>query len=52
MAEIDEVFCQPGYYDETPPEEVSELEGERVALQERVAQLLEEWEYVAGELEE
>ncbi len=51
VAEIDRLFCMPGYYDATPPAEVTELEAERAALQGRVEHLMGRWESVERELE-
>jgi ATPase subunit of ABC transporter with duplicated ATPase domains len=51
VAEIDEAFCAPGYYEETPPAEITGLEGERASLEERMQTLMEEWEEVERELE-
>jgi ABC-type multidrug transport system ATPase subunit len=46
IAEIDALFCRPGYYDETATEEVTSLEREREQAQERASALVEEWETV------
>jgi len=51
VAEIDQVFCQPGYYDATPPDQVAGLEGERAAVQGRLEKLMAQWESVERELE-
>jgi len=51
IAEIDGAFCEPGFYQRTPPEEVVALEAERAARQADVEKLLEEWEAVEAELE-
>jgi len=51
VAEIDEAFCAPGYYDETPAARITGMEGERTSLEEKVQQLMEEWENVERELE-
>jgi ATPase subunit of ABC transporter with duplicated ATPase domains len=48
IAEIDETFCAPGYFERTPKAESSALERERSRLQSEVERLMEEW----GELEE
>jgi len=50
LAEIDEVFCQPNYYEATPADEVRALEDERTALQEEVTDLTTEWERIEAEL--
>jgi ATPase subunit of ABC transporter with duplicated ATPase domains len=51
IAEIDAGFCQPGYYEATPPDEVAGVERERAALQRRVEHLMAEWESLERELE-
>jgi ATPase subunit of ABC transporter with duplicated ATPase domains len=48
IAEIDEAFCGPGYFERTPKAESSALERERARLLAQVEQLMEQW----GELEE
>jgi len=52
IAAIEATFARPGYFEETPPEEVAELEAKRSALQDEAARLLEEWEGVERALEE
>jgi hypothetical protein len=47
VAEIDETFCAPGYFENTPKAESSALERERTRLLEEVERLMQEW----GELE-
>jgi chaperonin cofactor prefoldin len=44
VAEIDELFCQPGYYEQTAPGAVREMEDERSRLNSEVADLTSEWE--------
>ena len=44
IKEIDELFCQPLYYERTSLEQVTELETERKILNREVADLLGEWE--------
>jgi ATPase subunit of ABC transporter with duplicated ATPase domains len=51
IAEIDTLFCGPGYYDRTPPDDVVKLESERARLQQRVERMMGEWEGVEAELE-
>jgi ABC-type multidrug transport system ATPase subunit len=48
---IDEIFCRPGYYDETPPERVAKLEGERLELQAELERSTEAWDEVERALE-
>ena len=50
VAEIDEVFCQPAYYERTAPDEVKALETERTSLQSEVADLMSEWERAEEEV--
>ncbi len=50
--EIDTLFCRPGYYEDTPPEEIRALEEERDRLQGEVEDLLARWEAAAQELYE
>ena len=51
VAAIDEVFCRPGYYDETPQEEVSALEDERVGLRSEMERLTADWDAVERALD-
>jgi ATPase subunit of ABC transporter with duplicated ATPase domains len=51
IAAIDQLFAQPGFYNENPIEDVRALERERVAMQVRVEELLKDWERVELELE-
>jgi ATPase subunit of ABC transporter with duplicated ATPase domains len=50
VAEIDEVFCDPTYYERASPEEVKILETERTSLQGDVADLTSEWESAEEEI--
>jgi ABC-type multidrug transport system ATPase subunit len=50
-AEIDGVFADPSFYDGADPERVASLNGERASLEQRLAELLGEWESVERELE-
>lgn len=52
VQEIDELFCDPGYYERTPPEKVRELEEERADLKARVMEHTQEWDSVVEELAE
>ena len=47
---INEMFCDPGFFDETSPEKVRKLEKEQKDLGERVDALLERWEELEREL--
>jgi ATPase subunit of ABC transporter with duplicated ATPase domains len=51
IGEIDQTFCEPGYHERTPPEEVAALTEERNALQGEMDALLAEWERVETEME-
>ncbi len=44
IEEIDQLFCRPGFYDETPAEELRALEEERAGLLGEVEELMPEWE--------
>jgi ABC-type multidrug transport system ATPase subunit len=50
VAEIDEVFCEPTYYERTSAGEVKILETERTSLQNEVAELTSEWERTEEEI--
>lgn len=51
IAEIDSTFAAPGYFDDTPSDDVRELQTERSRLQARVGPLLEEWERLERDIE-
>ena len=51
VAAIDQAFCEPDYYEKTPPDQVTRTEKERATLQEKVERLMEEWARVEEELE-
>jgi ATPase subunit of ABC transporter with duplicated ATPase domains len=48
--EINEIFCDPQYFERTPAADVKKLEQEQKRLTERVEQLMREWEGVEEEL--
>jgi ATPase subunit of ABC transporter with duplicated ATPase domains len=50
--EINEIFCNPSYFDRAPPDEVRQLEQEQKRLTKRVEELIEAWEVVEKELAE
>jgi ATPase subunit of ABC transporter with duplicated ATPase domains len=50
IREIDDRFCLPGFYEETPDERVRALEAERERLEARVSELMPRWETVEREL--
>ena len=49
---INELFCNPGFFDKTPEAEVRKLEREQKGLSEKVEAWMEEWEEVENELSE
>jgi ATPase subunit of ABC transporter with duplicated ATPase domains len=50
--EINELFCDPSFFERTPHPEVSRLEAEQKRNAARVAELMKEWEGIEGQLEE
>ena len=44
LEEIDAIFCEPTYYESTPPSEVKVLEAEMGRLKSEVTDLMAEWE--------
>ena len=44
LQEIDAIFCEPAYYERTPPSEVKVLEAEMGRLKSEVTDLMAEWE--------
>ena len=48
--EINEKFCNPGFFDATPRNEVQRLEGEQKRLNEEIAALMARWEALEAEL--
>ncbi|HKJ02306.1 MAG TPA: ABC-F family ATP-binding cassette domain-containing protein [Longimicrobiales bacterium] len=51
VADIDALFCRPGYFEDTPPAEVAALQAERAELQERTDALMDEWAAVERKIE-
>jgi ABC-type multidrug transport system ATPase subunit len=49
---INELFCNPGYFEKTPPEEVRKLENKQKGLKAKIEELMAEWEEIEKELEE
>ncbi|HVS65054.1 MAG TPA: ABC-F family ATP-binding cassette domain-containing protein [Thermoanaerobaculia bacterium] len=47
--EINETFCDPAYFERTPPTKVRRLETEQKELAARVAELMSEWERLEEE---
>jgi len=52
IGEIDQLFCEPGFFDAHPPEKVQALEDERSRLETRVSELMERWERTEEALKE
>ena len=55
VGEINELFCNPGFFDKSPPKEIQKLEREQKQLSEKVESSMAEWEEVEkeiGQLEE
>ena len=50
--EINESFCNPGFFDQTPDKEIRKLEQEQKKLSTRVDELMGRWEEVEKELAE
>ena len=49
--EINDIFCDPTYFDRTPHEDVRRIEQEQKTLSQRVAELLKEWEEIEKNLD-
>jgi len=50
VAAIDALFAKPGYFAQTPSDQVKSTRAERARLQERVERLMEEWEALEQEM--
>jgi ABC-type multidrug transport system ATPase subunit len=50
VAEIDRAFCEPGFFESTSREDVSQMEAEQAELRRRLERLHEEWGKVEEEL--
>jgi len=50
IGEINEMFCDPSYYDRAAPKQVRKLEGEQDELRARIEELTGEWERAEAEL--
>jgi ATPase subunit of ABC transporter with duplicated ATPase domains len=48
--EINEMFCNPGFFDKTSPKEVRKLEGEQAKLKDDVEAWMAEWEQIEADL--
>ncbi|MEL7060373.1 MAG: ATP-binding cassette domain-containing protein [Acidobacteriota bacterium] len=51
VAEINEKFCNPGFFDRTPDKEVRSLEREQKSLGERIDAAMERWQQIETDLE-
>jgi ATPase subunit of ABC transporter with duplicated ATPase domains len=51
-ASIDSLFASPGYFTNTAPDDVQQMQAERATLQEQVERLMQEWERVEQQLGE
>jgi transposase len=49
---INELFCDPSYFDRTPRAEASRIENEQKQLAQKIEQMMAEWEKVESELAE
>ena len=49
---INEMFCDPTFFDRTPREQVKKLEGEQKTLSAKVGELMAEWERIETEMAE
>ena len=50
LGEIDEIFCDPSFYEQSAPEAIRELEDERSKLRTDVEGLMADWEAIEEEL--
>jgi len=50
--EINEIFCDPTYFDRTPPQQVRKLEQEQKKLKDEIEELMTAWEEVERKLAE
>jgi hypothetical protein len=50
--EINQRFCEPGFFDTTPPDQVTALQQEQQKLQTEVDDLVGEWERIEAEMDE
>ena len=48
--EINELFCNPGFFDRTPEQETRVLQEEQRSLRDSVEQLLQQWEAIEDEI--
>jgi len=52
LAEIQERYCEPGFFERTPPEAIAAVEREQAELGPRIEELMAEWEQLETELDE
>ena len=52
IAEIQEFYCAPGFFESTPKDEIAALESEESELRPRVESLMTDWERIETELAE
>ena len=52
VAEINEMFCNPGFFDRSPDKEVRKLEQEQKKLSSKVEESMERWSTIEDELSE
>lgn len=50
VGEINEMFCNPGFFDQTPDGKIRKLEAEQKKLSDQVEEMMEAWESVEQEL--
>ena len=48
--EINEIFCDPKYFDQTPDKEVRKLEAEQKSLSSKIEELMTHWEELEAEI--
>ena len=51
LAEIDQAFCEPGFFEDTSAEKVAGLEDERAKLKTKVEDVMSQWEEVERQIE-
>jgi ATPase subunit of ABC transporter with duplicated ATPase domains len=51
-AELHATWCEPGFYEKTPPAQIAALEGEEKALVAKIDALMAEWEALEKEITE
>jgi hypothetical protein len=51
VREIEETFGRPGYYDRTPADEITALDGERLELAREIERATGQWDEVERALE-